>query len=135
MYSQQDVYKRQLYDTIIAQALSYGIAFATVEEIEEHNILGATFLAMNRAIAQLSPQPEMCIRDRCSMDQRLERILPRVQKPARYTGGEYRQIIKDKAEVDLLSLIHIYRGRTGGCAGDAAGHGYAHGASPALRCA
>ncbi len=35
------------------------------------------------------------------MDQRLERILPRVQKPARYTGGEYRQIIKDKAEVDL----------------------------------
>ena len=35
------------------------------------------------------------------MNQRLERILPRVQKPARYTGGEYRQIIKDKAEVDL----------------------------------
>ncbi len=35
------------------------------------------------------------------MDQRLERILPRVQKPARYTGGEYRQIIKDKTEVDL----------------------------------
>lgn len=35
------------------------------------------------------------------MDQRLERILRRVQKPARYTGGEYRQIIKDKAEVDL----------------------------------
>lgn len=35
------------------------------------------------------------------MDQRLERILPRVQKPARYTGGEYRQIIKDKAGVDL----------------------------------
>ena len=35
------------------------------------------------------------------MDKRLERILPRVQKPARYTGGEYRQIIKDKAEVDL----------------------------------
>ena len=38
------------------------------------------------------------------MDQRLERILPRVQKPARYTGGEYRQIIKDKAEVDLRLL-------------------------------
>ena len=35
------------------------------------------------------------------MDKRLERILPRVQKPARYTGGEYRQIIKDKAEVNL----------------------------------
>lgn len=35
------------------------------------------------------------------MDQRLERILPRVQKPARYTGGEYNQILKDKAEVNL----------------------------------
>ncbi len=35
------------------------------------------------------------------MDKRLERILPRVQKPARYTGGEYNQIIKDKTQVDL----------------------------------
>ena len=37
------------------------------------------------------------------MDKRLERILPRVQKPARYTGGEYNQIIKDKtAEYEKL---------------------------------
>ncbi len=35
------------------------------------------------------------------MDKKLERILPRVQKPARYTGGEYNQIIKDKEKVDL----------------------------------
>ena len=35
------------------------------------------------------------------MDKKLERILPRVQKPARYTGGEYNQIIKDKAKADL----------------------------------
>ena len=35
------------------------------------------------------------------MDKRLERILPRVQKPARYTGGEYNQIIKDKSSVDI----------------------------------
>ena len=34
------------------------------------------------------------------MDKRLERILPRVQKPARYVGGEYNAILKDKAEVD-----------------------------------
>ena len=36
-----------------------------------------------------------------SMDKRLERILPKVQKPARYTGGEYNQILKDKSSVDL----------------------------------
>ena len=35
------------------------------------------------------------------MDKRLERILPRVQKPARYTGGEYNQILKDKSAVEL----------------------------------
>lgn len=35
------------------------------------------------------------------MDKRLERILPRVQKPARYTGGEFNQIIKDKTKVDI----------------------------------
>ena len=35
------------------------------------------------------------------MDKRLRRILPRVQKPSRYTGGEYNQILKDKSAVDL----------------------------------
>lgn len=35
------------------------------------------------------------------MDKRLERILSKVQKPARYTGGEYNQIIKNKDEVEL----------------------------------
>ena len=34
------------------------------------------------------------------MDKRLERILPRVQKPARYVGGEFNAIMKDKSEVD-----------------------------------
>ena len=34
------------------------------------------------------------------MDKRLERILPRVQKPARYAGGEYNAMLKDKDEVD-----------------------------------
>ena len=35
------------------------------------------------------------------MDKRLERILPRVQKPARYVGGEYNEIKKDKRDVEL----------------------------------
>ena len=35
------------------------------------------------------------------MDQRLERILSRVQKPARYAGGEYNAVMKNKHEVDL----------------------------------
>ena len=34
------------------------------------------------------------------MDKRLERILPRVQKPARYVGGEYNAVLKDKTQVE-----------------------------------
>ena len=35
-----------------------------------------------------------------TVDKRLERILPRVQKPARYVGGEYNAVLKEKAQVD-----------------------------------
>lgn len=52
-----------LYDVIKEQAVAYGIAFATVDEIEELNILGATYLAMNRAIAQLSVSPDLALID------------------------------------------------------------------------
>ncbi len=39
------------------------------------------------------------------MDARLKRILPRVQKPARYSGGEYNQIIKDKEKTALRMAL------------------------------
>ncbi len=55
--------REALYDLIIEEAVAYGIAFATVEEIEEHNILNATFLAMNRALAMLKPVPELALID------------------------------------------------------------------------
>lgn len=45
--------REALYDTIKESALSYSIAFATVEEIEEINILNATMLAMKRAVEGL----------------------------------------------------------------------------------
>ena len=35
------------------------------------------------------------------MTDTLHRILPQVQKPARYVGGEYNQIVKDKRDVDV----------------------------------
>ena len=55
--------REELFDVICEKAVAFGIARAEVEEIEERNILGATFLAMNRAIAQLSPQPELALID------------------------------------------------------------------------
>ena len=55
--------REELYDVIRSESVSYGIAFASVEEIETLNILGATFLAMNRAIAKLNPTPELALID------------------------------------------------------------------------
>ena len=58
-----DKKRRELYDIIIEQAVSYGIAFASEQEIDEINILQATFLAMERAMQKLSPQPELALID------------------------------------------------------------------------
>ncbi len=55
--------REALFERIISEALTYGIASASVEEIEAFNILGATMTAMNRAIALLDPQPELAIID------------------------------------------------------------------------
>ncbi len=45
--------REALFDVITSNALSYSIAYATVEEIEEHNILNATMMAMKRAVEGL----------------------------------------------------------------------------------
>ncbi len=55
--------REELFDEICEKAVSYGIAFASVEEIEEYNILEATFLAMNRAISELNPPAEEALID------------------------------------------------------------------------
>lgn len=55
--------RNELFDIIINTALCYFISSASVFEIEEHNILGATFLAMNRAIEGLKLNPEITLID------------------------------------------------------------------------
>ena len=55
--------REALFAVITERALTYGIASASVEEIEELNILNATFLAMNRAIEKLDPVPELALID------------------------------------------------------------------------
>ena len=55
--------REALYDEIVSRAERYGIAFATVEEIERLNILGATYLAMNRAIEALGAGIDLALID------------------------------------------------------------------------
>ena len=52
-----------LYDIICDTAVAFGIAFATVDEIEALNIKGATYLAMERAIADMDPAPVLALVD------------------------------------------------------------------------
>jgi len=58
-----DKKRRELYDVIIEQAEAYGIAFASEQEIDEINILQATFLAMERAVKALGVQPDLALVD------------------------------------------------------------------------
>ena len=58
-----DKKRRELYPIIKEQAIAYGIAFADHNEIDEINILQATYLAMERAINQLQVKPELALID------------------------------------------------------------------------
>lgn len=58
-----DKRRRELFPVIREQALAYGIGFASQEEIDEINILQATFLAMRRALDQLQVRPDLALID------------------------------------------------------------------------
>lgn len=58
-----DKRRRELLPEIQRQAVAYGIGFASEKEIDEINILQATFLAMERALAQLPITPELALID------------------------------------------------------------------------
>ena len=58
-----DKKRRELFPLIREQAIAYGIGMASEKEIDEINILQATFLAMERALAQLDVKPELALID------------------------------------------------------------------------
>lgn len=55
--------REKLFDDIKEKALAYGIASADEKEIDEINILNATFLAMKRAVNSLSVKPDLALVD------------------------------------------------------------------------
>ena len=58
-----DKKRRELFPVIQEQAVAYGIGSAYEQEIDEINILQATFLAMRRALAQLTVTPDLVLID------------------------------------------------------------------------
>ncbi len=55
--------REQLFDVICEKALDYSIGVATEQEIDEINILNATFLAMHRAVEGLKIKPDYALID------------------------------------------------------------------------
>lgn len=55
--------REALFPVIQEKAIAYGIGFSTAEEIDEINILNATFLAMKRAVEQLNLSPDLLLVD------------------------------------------------------------------------
>ncbi len=55
--------REELFDVVIDTALSYCIAFGSVEEIEEHNILATTMMTMKRAVEGLGVKADYAIVD------------------------------------------------------------------------
>ena len=58
-----DKKRRELFPLIKEQAVAYGIGFASHQEIDEINILQATYLAMERALGQLCIKPDLALID------------------------------------------------------------------------
>lgn len=55
--------REQLFDVICEKAIAYSVGIATEKEIDEINILNATFLAMKRAVEGLSIKPDYALVD------------------------------------------------------------------------
>lgn len=85
--------REALFDVIQERAVAFHIACATVEEIEEYNILHATYLAMTRAVEGLSTVPSMAAIDG-------NKIPPQLQVPAKF-------IIKGDALSESISAASI----------------------------
>ena len=58
-----DKRRRELYPVILEKAVAYGIGFADHKEIDDVNILQATYLAMERAMVQMSIRPDIALID------------------------------------------------------------------------
>lgn len=85
--------REALFDEILEKAEAYAIASASVEEIEQYNILGATYLAMTRAVEGLSQKPELVLVDG-------NRVPPALQIPAK-------TVVKGDAQSESIAAASI----------------------------
>ena len=78
-----DKRRRELYYVIVENAVAYGIAFASHQEIDEINILLATFEAMRESISKLSVKPDVLLNDAVKIPQVDIRQVPIIKGDAK----------------------------------------------------
>ncbi|GMR07167.1 MAG: ribonuclease HII [Gammaproteobacteria bacterium] len=103
--------REELYEVILCRALSWCIARASVEEIDEHNILQATMLAMQRAMAGLTQEPDYALIDgnRCpALDCPSEAVVKGDQRVACISAASI--LAKVDRDREMLDMDNQYPG-------------------------
>lgn len=85
--------RKQAFDLIYAQAARIGLGIATVAEIDRINVLQASYLAMNRALARVQPVHHALIDGRAI-------------KPGKITG-EYTTIVKGDVQSYAIACASV----------------------------
>ena len=78
-----DKRRRELFPIIKEQAIAYGIAFADEKEIDQINILQATYQAMRDAVSKLDPQPALTLNDAVTIPMLPMRQVPIIKGDAK----------------------------------------------------
>lgn len=104
--------RERLSEDIRTNALSWAVAFATVEEIDRLNILQASLLAMRRAVATLSVRPAKALVDG-NRDPRLECLTETIVKgdatvPAISAASILAKVVRDREMMRLHALHPAY---------------------------
>ena len=90
----------------------WAIGIATTEEIESHNILGASLLAMRRAVAGLALQPHLCLIDGNQKARTACREITVVDGDARCpsiaAASVIAKVARDRAMAELAALYPVY---------------------------
>lgn len=100
-----DKKRRELYPVIMAEAVSYGIAFVDEQIIDRDNILNATFAAMKSAIGQLDPKPELALIDGNRVSEFGVEAIPVVKGDARVASIAAASILAKVARDQYMEAI------------------------------
>lgn len=99
--------REELFGLIVRDSVSYGIGFASVEEIDEHNILQATILSMKRAIENLTIQPDFFLIDGNYGIPGLRNSKPVVKGDARSLSIGAASILAKVTRDKLMKEMHV----------------------------